>query len=446
MAQHIDDDLDLASERPGRGRGDAAAFPEAGDPDFDAPAGPDPDLAFARGTGRFPLALAFVGSLAGCWFAGTSTADFVAHLDRQVHAIHCSVVPGAQAELGESGCRTVMLSPYSSWFRDSLWGGIPVSLWALAVFAFMAYRSGHLLWRGRPTRAEAGFLLTASALPNVMSALYGYLAWAEVGAVCTVCVGIYVSSAVLFVGALGAFLGSERPPGVDPTAARRFGVGVLEGVGFVVAMTVVYLAWLPDTEGSERGAKGCGALVQPEDPAGIMVDLARVPGGTPSIEVLDPLCPACRAFDERLTASGLDAKLDQRVVLFPLDSSCNWMVTQSLHPGACAVSEAMLCAAPDKARAILDWAFEHQESLLAEAKADEGKLRARLKSTFPEVASCLGTPVAKNKVVKSLQWTVANALPVMTPQLFVAGTRMCDEDTDLGLEYTLTRMLAGGGR
>ena len=29
-----------------------------------------------------------------------------------------------------------------------------------------------------------------------------------------------------------------------------------------------------------------------------------------------------------------------------------------------------------------------------------------------------------------------------TPQLFVDGRKVCNEDTDLGLEYTLTRMLA----
>ncbi len=31
---------------------------------------------------------------------------------------------------------------------------------------------------------------------------------------------------------------------------------------------------------------------------------------------------------------------------------------------------------------------------------------------------------------------------MLTPQLFVGDSRMCDEDTDLGLEYTLTRMLS----
>ncbi len=453
MARRFDEDLDLASERPDAerdgGRGAANDFPDAdrsadrdrGD-DLD---GPDPDLSFGAKPVRVPLAVAFVAAVAGCFFAGTSTADFVAHLDRQVHALHCSVVPGAKAQIGESGCRAVMLSPYSSWFRESYWGGIPVALWALAVFAFLAYRLGHLTWRGQPRRSEAGFLVAATLLPVLMSGIYGYLAYAQVGAICTVCAGIYVTSGLTFLGSLAALLMIERSPTPDVHAVRRFGVGVAEGCGFVFALSLVYLAWLPDA-GGERGPAGCGALVQPEDEAGIMVDVARVPGGKPTIEVLDPLCPACRAFDARLTASGLDVKLDQRAVLFPLDSSCNWMVTDSLHPGACAVSEAMLCASPAQAKVILGWAFANQEALLAEAKADEPKLRARLKSQFPEVAGCLGTPVAKNKVVKSLRWAVANALPVMTPQLFVDGTRLCDEDTDLGLDYTLTRMLQGGAR
>jgi hypothetical protein len=121
------------------------------------------------------------------------------------------------------------------------------------------------------------------------------------------------------------------------------------------------------------------------------------------------------------------------------------MVKTSLHPGACAVSEAMLCA-PQEAARILDWAFARQENLIELAKADEKALHREIKATFPAVGRCLGSPKARNKMVKSLRWVVANALPVMTPQLFVGGRRLCDEDTDLGLEYTLTGMLAGGGR
>ncbi len=100
----------------------------------------------------------------------------------------------------------------------------------------------------------------------------------------------------------------------------------------------------------------------------------------------------------------------------------------------------MLCQ-PAQAARILEWAFTHQDALLAEAKKDPKTIRKRLASDFPAVAGCLGSAQARNRVTKSLRWAVANGLPILTPQLFVKGKRMCDEDTDLGLEYTLTRML-----
>jgi len=181
-------------------------------------------------------------------------------------------------------------------------------------------------------------------------------------------------------------------------------------------------------------------LVKQEDEAKVLLALPAAPNATPAIAVLDPLCPACRAFDRRLQASDLYQRLDLDVLLFPLDSKCNWMVKSSLHPGACIVSEAMLCA-PEAAQRVLDYAFAEQERLLELGKTNEAALKADLEQRFPEVKGCVGSAAAKAKVNKSLRWAVANALPVMTPQLFVAGTRVCDEDTDLGLEYTLTRML-----
>ena len=39
---------------------------------------------------RLPQAIALGASLLGLTFAGLSTLDYVRHLDRQVHDIHCS--------------------------------------------------------------------------------------------------------------------------------------------------------------------------------------------------------------------------------------------------------------------------------------------------------------------------------------------------------------------
>ena len=159
--------------------------------------------------------------------------------------------------------------------------------------------------------------------------------------------------------------------------------------------------------------------------------------------MLDPLCPACKGFSERLAASGLGDQLQIKLVLFPLDKECNWMVSESLHAGACAVSEALLCAG-DRASKVLDWAFANQADLRARGGGGQSAVYARIKQDFPDLASCVGQPAVRARVNKGLRWIVANSLPVLTPQLFVRNQKLPDEDTDLGLDYVLARVLAQG--
>ncbi|HYX90318.1 MAG TPA: hypothetical protein VE782_02050, partial [Myxococcaceae bacterium] len=314
--------------------------------------------------------------------------------------------------------------------------------------AFLAYRSGLIFWRGQASRAETGFLLGATALPVAMSILFGTLSLVILEATCKVCIGIYAASAICLVGALLAHRETQATlPWTSPWG--RFPSGLVEGALFVAILTAAYVLLAPRPD-PEKSLTGCGWLVQSEDPAEVMVPLESGLAGTPSIELLDPLCPSCKAFDARLSASSLRSRLALKAVLFPLDSTCNWMVTEAVHPGACAVSEAVLCAAgleggtknAAAVRAVLRWAFENQDELRTMAAKDESALRARLVQQFPAVKGCLGGPRVKSKLTKGLRWAVANAVPVLTPQLFVAESRMCDEDTDLGLEYTLSRMLS----
>ena len=393
-----------------------------------------------------PLVVALAGALVGALFAALSTSDFMQHLDRQVHAIHCSFLPGAGQEIAASGCRTVMMSPYSSFFRELLWGGIPISLWAMAVFAFLVYRTALMLWRGRTSSDETKLLLAATALPVLTSVVFAAISVHELDALCKICIGIYVASAICFAGALLAHRAQRMWPS---SGEARFGAVLVEGVGLVAALTLAYVVSAPKPD-PRTSMLGCGSLVRAEDTAGVMIPLSPNTGGAPSIEVLDPLCTSCKAFDARLAASSLGERLDLSGVLFPLDSACNWMVTEAIHPGACAVSEAVLCAAgvgtgpkdAAAAGAVLQWAFAHQSDLRALGARDEAALRAQIEREFPGVQGCLGSAIVKTKLTKSLRWAVANAIPVLTPQLFVGGARMCDEDTDLGLEYTLTRMLS----
>ena len=440
------------------------------------------------------LVLVLVGAALGLVFAGLSTYDFVQHLDRQVHSVHCSFIPGLGKEAGESGCQLAMMSPYSSVFRTAVWGGIPISLPAMAVFAFILLYAIDLSLTRRQFDARAtAFLALACALPAATSIIMLIVSLTKLGTTCKLCVGIYLASTGCLVGAIAlwrkalrggsvmarpasaaprakkpvkqplpdepAFTGgSSALPREMPDEPRRLTSSVDSpatsngflaaafgtGLAFVVIPVLLYLALTPD-HGKYIGT--CDALVKPEDPYGVMVRVtADKPGANAAkvIEVLDPLCPACRAFEQRLVASGFSGQLDRSAILFPLDNTCNWMVTEATHPGACTVSEAVLCAAakdPNSAPRVIEWAFAEQEKIREATKVDPEAAARMSRERFPELATCIGSADAKSRLNKSLRWSVANNIRVLTPQLFIDNVKLCDEDVDLGLEYTLKKML-----
>ena len=438
------------------------------------------------------LIVVLVGAAIGAVFAAVSTYDFVQHLDRQVHSLHCSFLPGVSHGAGESGCQVAMMSPYSSVLRTHVWGGLPISLAALSVFAFLVFLAVDLaVTRRKHDPRATGFLALATALPALTSAVMLVISLTKLGTTCKLCVCIYLASATCLLGGVAlwrravrghrgapaptdrdgpaeqaerhhgdpAFVGGARAgavgaiPDVEPRGSGRLSaavgpagaasVGYLAGmfgagVAFVAVPVVLYLALAPD---HARFIGTCEGLPHPADGYGVMLRLARgAPGGVPAVEVLDPLCPACRAFEQRLASSGLADRLDRKAVLFPLDNTCNWMVTEATHPGACTISEAVLCAG-DQAPDVIAWAFEAQDRIRDEAKADPSAAARLVKQRFPALAACVGSPDARSRLNKSMRWIVANNLRVLTPQVFVDGVKLCDEDVDLGLEYMLSNML-----
>jgi hypothetical protein len=132
--------------------------------------------------------------------------------------------------------------------------------------------------------------------------------------------------------------------------------------------------------------------------------------------------------------------MDRKAALFPLDNSCNWMVKSAIHAGACKVSEAVLCAG-DRAGEVVSWAFENQDEIRTAAAKDGQAAQRMVTARFPALASCLGSAQVRARLNKSLRWAVRNRLAVLTPQLYVGGARLCDEDVDLGLDFALSRMI-----
>ena len=230
----------------------------------------------------------------------------------------------------------------------------------------------------------------------------------------------------------------DDPPPPEPALAPALGGAVLQLGAFALLPVGLWAALAPN---HSRYIGTCGTLTDTSDRYGVLIPLGETSTGRPAIEVLDPLCPSCRGLEERLAASGQGAQLSRQLLLFPLDASCNWMVSSSLHPGACTVSEALLCAEGAQVPAVLAWAFEQQEEIRTATAADPEAAQRMVVAAFPALGSCVGKPAVRSRLNQSLRWAVKNQLPVLTPQLFVAGQRVCDADTDLGLDYTLARML-----
>ncbi|MEZ4441520.1 MAG: vitamin K epoxide reductase family protein [Polyangiaceae bacterium] len=420
----------------------------------------------ARGPAKWPVAVALVGATVGLIFAGLSSLDYIKHLDRQVHGIHCSILPGAPVEeAAASGCRTAMYSSYAALLKDQVWGGIPIGLFAVGAFAFFIALALHLLLAAeRAPRRAVHLLAFAGATPLVVSVVMATISATKLGTFCQTCIGIYLGSAMLAVG--GAFawhddrktarqgllrgdahedeVVGEDDVAKEGAAPRGMGHGAILAVGFMtlgvfaIAPAAVYLRSVPSYD---RRIVGCGSLPDPSDPKQALLHL---PGATPRqavTMVVDPLCPTCKGFHERLVTEGYYAAMDAQVLLFPLDSECNWNLSAPLHPGACQVSRAILCS-PGKERDVLEWAYAEQEGLLAAAKGKDGALEVtrRIKSRWPAVDACLDDAKTKQRLDEMLRFATRNQLPVSTPQLFIGDTKLCDEDVDIGLSYALSRL------
>lgn len=448
-----------------------------------------------RAEPRWPYALALFSSCAGLAFALSSTLDYASHLDRQIHDIHCSFIPGLGAEQAENtGCRTAMYSPFAALFRDRYWGGVPISLFAVGAFAFFAAFALYLLLaRDSAPRRAPQFLFGVSLTPLAVSLVMLFISLTRLGHLCKTCGGIYISSGLLAVAGVAAFINDRRfaqrarsfsasapvpspqgvqnardaSGGVSPTIAddgsapaaapqaaptlvseapplRRTGGPLLipawlAGLGlFSITPALLYVGAIPSYSAY---ITGCGKLEKLTEPNGALLKITPAGAKQPATLFVDPLCPTCKALHQRLVGERFFDKLDTTLVLFPLDSECNWMLDRPLHPGACAVSKAIICS-EHRALSVLDWSYDNQEELLAAAKAGAGvnNVRAMIRERFPGLDACIDSKETTLRLNRMLRYIVNNHLPVSTPQMYLGDTRVCDEDTDIGLAYTLRKL------
>src|SRR5262245_25744806 len=159
--------------------------------------------------------VALVAAIVGFVFAAYSTHDYAAHLDRQVHSVHCSFIPGAPAsEDGDNACKTALFSPYSAILRTSYWGGIPISLFAMGAFGFLA-GLGLLIALAKtgPPRWALVLFGIAGIGPLIASIVMFTISATRLHTFCKLCVGIYVCSIVIASASVFCLLQVKRTAG-----------------------------------------------------------------------------------------------------------------------------------------------------------------------------------------------------------------------------------------
>lgn len=443
---------------------------------------------------RLPGIFGLVASLLGLFFSGFSTYDYAKHLDRQLHATHCSFIPGLAAEeTGANACKAAMYSTYSALFRDQFWGGVPISLFALGAYAFFLGISLHLLLGGNNAskRAWQAFGL-ASITPLFASAIMFFISLTKLGQFCKLCVGLYVSSILLATAGIIALVraggkavpaspyapgipadqtipdpgppafAQATPPGYPQHAyampapgAPPPGGGIATApvppgsffafpaafalLGLASALpALVYVSSLPDYK---PHLTSCGKILEPVEKTGALVKIQTARPVQPALTFEDPLCPTCKAFHQRLITEEIYDRLDMTVAIFPLDNECNWMIDRPLHPGSCQVAKAFLCGDKSgQSRQILDWAYANQDDLVAAGKAGKDVIRGKIRARFPDLDACIDDKETKKRLDRILHFAVANKIPLSTPQMFLGETRLCEEDTDLGMRYVVGQL------
>lgn len=281
-------------------------------------------------------------------------------------------------------CDRVATSPFSVFF------GIPVAVWGFFGYGAIA---GAAAWALASPRPEGrGLLFSLSSVAALASFTLMLVSKLIVGAWCLVCIASWIVAFALVPVAWRAC----RPEGIvsaiwedvatvlsRPLPAAATGTAILAALALVALTYPLPARRIPPPgppEGRPWGAQPQALLVT---------------------EFSDYECPYCAKVHEE-NRTKFKGRSDLRLVRkqFPLDPSCNPAVKKPIHPNACALARAALCAGTmGKFEAMDDALFANQErgapvDVLAERIGlDVGRFRACLEA--PETSSRLAAEIAE---------------------------------------------------
>ena len=231
-------------------------------------------------------------------------------------------------------CDRVALSPYSVFI------GVPVAAWGAVAYGAMTLLAAAGLRRRRVVASwPSGILLLLSATAAFATIPLAVVSAVKIGSLCLLCAATWVIDWAL----LGIALRESSRAGGAMDAIRadiRVVAGRPRATLLAGASATVVAAALV---GLSSPASAPAPPIPQGSPA--MPDAGAPPATFTIVEFSDYACPYCaRAHAELRAAVARRPGVQLEHRNFPLDQACNPIVRQSVHPGACALARASICA------------------------------------------------------------------------------------------------------
>ncbi|OFX21071.1 MAG: hypothetical protein A2V77_10875 [Anaeromyxobacter sp. RBG_16_69_14] len=274
--------------------------------------------------------------------------------------------------------------------RFSVVLGLPVAVWGVFGYALAGALAASGLTRRRVHPGwPAGLLFVVAAAAVVASVALALVSKLAIGAWCLLCAASWAVSLGLLVaawracrgfGVAGAARADLALARERPRSTVALALGAAAAVALVAAAYPRYWERPPRRSGPPLATSTPGPIGSATQPGSAAAPVGSVaPGGaaTPAdvtvVEYSDYECPYCaRAHEE--TRAVLSGRPDVTLVRrhFPLDASCNSAVARTIHPSACALARAAICAEAQGRFAEMDDAlFQNQRESLPPIKLAE---------------------------------------------------------------------------
>jgi protein-disulfide isomerase len=271
--------------------------------------------------------------------------------------------------------------------------GLPVAVWGLIGYGLLLILSiVGLLPRRAHASWPAGLLFAGGAVAAAASVLLAILSEFAIGALCLYCAGSWLVS----FGLLAAAWRACRPGGV--AAALRDDLALLASRPVLSAGTALAMVLLVAVAARAQPRYWEKPPRTRESPP-LPVQASFV-GPPVIVEFSDYECPFCAKAHlelKALLATRPDVQLVKRH--FPLDPSCNPLIKRPMHPDACALARAGICAeAQGRLHEMDDALFANQKAKrpVVELARGVGLDLARFRECLlsPETSRRLGDDVA----------------------------------------------------